>query len=64
MTIKDITEIDEISETTIRKYIKEGKLKATKNGGKYWIDIEDYKKFMVDSLKWELVYQRPNKKSK
>ena len=44
-TIKDAASLLSVKSTTVRKYIKDGKLKASQPGRKYLIDYKDLKKF-------------------
>ncbi|MCH8306327.1 MAG: helix-turn-helix domain-containing protein [Candidatus Marinimicrobia bacterium] len=48
-TIKDAASLLSVKSTTVRKYIKDGKLKASQPGRKYLIDYKDLKKFREQS---------------
>jgi excisionase family DNA binding protein len=45
-TVKEVAGMLKVSETTIRTYIEENKLKAFKVGTKWRISEEDFKKFI------------------
>ena len=48
-TIKDAARLLSVTEMTVRRYIKAGKLKASQPGRKYLIDYRDLKKFREQS---------------
>lgn len=48
-TIKDAARLLSVTEITVRRYIKAGKLKASQPGRKYLIDYRDLKKFREQS---------------
>ena len=45
-TVLELSQSLDITEVTIRRYIKEGKLKATKIGGKYHISEETLRELL------------------
>lgn len=50
MSLKQVAEEQNLKPVTLRKYIKEGKLKAFKSGNKYYVTPEDYQIFEVSRL--------------
>jgi excisionase family DNA binding protein len=45
-TLKEAAELTQITTTTLRKYIAEGKIEATKAGGRYLISVESLKRWL------------------
>lgn len=45
-TLKEAAELTQITTTTLRKYIAEGKVEATKAGGRYLISVESLKRWL------------------
>lgn len=45
-TLKEVAEVIKVTERTLLTYIKEGKLKATKIGGKWIVSQENLQNFI------------------
>lgn len=50
MSLRQVAEEQNLKPVTLRKYIKQGKLKAFKSGNKYYVTPEDYQVFEVSRL--------------
>lgn len=50
MNLRQVAEEQNLKPVTLRKYIKQGKLKAFKSGNKYYVTPEDYQVFEVSRL--------------
>ena len=50
ISLKQVAEEQNLKPVTLRKYIKEGKLKAFKSGNRYYVSPEDYQVFEVSRL--------------
>ena len=45
-SIKELSEILDVTVVTLRKYFRSGKMKAQKIGGKWYVTEENVKKFL------------------
>lgn len=50
ISLRQVAEEQNLKPVTLRKYIKQGKLKAFKSGNKYYVTPEDYQVFEVSRL--------------
>lgn len=48
-----IAELMQVSEETVRTYIRAGKLPASKFGGRFWIKEESIQAWMDGTLPWQ-----------
>ncbi len=46
-TIKEAGELFNVTEATIRKYVKDGELKSTRIGGRFFISEENIRKYVL-----------------
>jgi len=46
-SVKDVSKLLDLSEVSVRKYLREGKIKAKKIGAKWYVANKDLKEYLL-----------------